>query len=71
MFYTNELKIKNQTFVTIFVLNFLKYETHKILLANQKITMNDQTKTMEKNWNLNKIFFNNIVELHAILKILI
>ena len=71
MFYTNGSKMENEAFATVFVPNLLKYETHKTLLTNQEITMNDQTKTMEKNWNLDKISFNNIVELHAILKILI
>ena len=71
MFYTDGSKTKNGTFVAVFVLHSWKYENHKTLLANQKITMNGQTKTMEKNWNLDKILFNNIVELHAILKALI
>ena len=71
MFYTNGLKTENGTFVAVFVPHFLKHENHKTLLANQEITMNDQIKTMKKNWSLNKISFNNIVKLHAILKILI
>ena len=41
------------------------------MLINKKIKMNDQSKTMKKNWNLNKTFFNNTAELHAILKALI
>ena len=63
--------MENEIFATIFLSNFLKYKTHKTLLANHEITMNDKTKTMEKNWNLNEIFFNNIAELHVTLKILI
>ena len=64
-------KTKNKTFAAIFLPHSLKYENHKTLLANQKITVIDQTKTMEKNWNLDKIPFNNIAELHGILKVLI
>ena len=71
VFYTNGSKTENGASVAVFVPNPLKYETHKTVLANQEITMDDQTKTMEKNWNLGKIFFNNIAELHAILKTLI
>ena len=63
--------MKNETSAAVFVPNSLKYENHKTLLANQKITMDDRTKTMEKNWNLKKIFFNNTAELHAISKTLI
>ena len=40
------------------------------MLANEKINMNDQSKTMEKNWNLVKTSFNNTAEFHAILKAL-
>ena len=71
IFYTNESKRKNETSVAVFVPHILKYENHKTLLANQEIIMNDQTKTMKKNWNLIKILFNNIIELHVILKVLI
>ena len=71
MFYTNGSKTENEASAAIFVPHPLKYENHKILLANQEIIMDDQTKTMGKNWNLGKIFSNNIAELHAILKALI
>ena len=41
------------------------------MLINEEINMDDQSKTMGKNWNLKKTFFNNTVDLHAILKGLI
>ena len=71
VFYTDGSKTENGAFVAIFVPHSLKYENHKPLLANQEIIMNDRTKTMGKNWNLGKFSFNNIAELHIVLKFLI
>ena len=71
VFYTDGSKTENGAFATIFVSHFQKYEQYKTMLANEEINMDDQSKTMGKNWNLGKTFSNNTAELHAILKALI